>query len=201
MRKRRPTRFVAERIMLSPTQPTDSADSETPRCLSARRLEIPRFHDFGSSSLLAEGRTIGQAMPREQGVDRNTARCRRPHAPSGPFVARLGPKRRAKIASLRRSSAAPQGGLVGIVCESQVCQVTVHARGAIVTRRVEVPQTTALPDGDIELVIPEVTARCEAGSFRPADPGRRIVLQVESVLEPPKKPGSDRRKSEPSSTS
>ncbi|MFO0657600.1 MAG: DUF4139 domain-containing protein [Polyangia bacterium] len=78
---------------------------------------------------------------------------------------------------------------MGIVCESQVCQVTVHARGAIVTRRVEVPQTTALPDGDIELVIPEVTARCEAGSFRAQlDPGRRIVLQVESVLEPPKSP-------------
>lgn len=76
-----------------------------------------------------------------------------------------------------------------IVCESHVCQVTVHARGAIVTRMIEVPATTTVPDGDVDLVIPGVTSRCEAGSFRAQlDSGRRSVLFIESVLVPPQGP-------------
>ena len=76
-----------------------------------------------------------------------------------------------------------------IVCVSQVCQVTVHARGAIVTRRVELPASSPLPDGDVDLVITDVTARSEPGSFRAQlEPGRRSVLLVETVLVPPSSP-------------
>jgi len=67
--------------------------------------------------------------------------------------------------------------------------VTVHARGAIITRRVELPTGQPLADGDIDLVIGEVTARSEPGSFRAqVEGGRRSVLSVESVLVPPASP-------------
>lgn len=73
-----------------------------------------------------------------------------------------------------------------IVCGSQVCQVTVFARGAVVTRRVELPAGTTVPEGDLELVIPEVTIRSEPGSFRAQlDSGRRSVVLVDTVVVPP----------------
>lgn len=76
-----------------------------------------------------------------------------------------------------------------LVCGSEVCQVTVFARGAVVTRRVELPSEINLPDGDVELLIPEVTIRSEPGSFRAQlESGRRSVVLVDSVVVPPTGP-------------
>ncbi len=55
-----------------------------------------------------------------------------------------------------------------IVCASQITQVTIYARGALVTRRVILPDRQTLPDGDVDLVIEDLTALAEAGSMRAA---------------------------------
>ena len=49
-------------------------------------------------------------------------------------------------------------------CESQITDVTVYARGALVQRRVATP--ARLPDGDVDLIVPGVTALAEGGSVR-----------------------------------
>lgn len=76
-----------------------------------------------------------------------------------------------------------------LVCGSQVCQVTVFARGAVVTRRVELPAEASVAEGDLELVVPEVTIRSEPGSFRAQlESGRRSVVLVDAVVVPPAGP-------------
>ena len=51
-----------------------------------------------------------------------------------------------------------------LVCRSRVRQVTVHARGALVTRSLTLP---ALPDADVELVVPDVTALADPEANAP----------------------------------
>lgn len=64
-------------------------------------------------------------------------------------------------------------------CESAISGVVVYARGAIVTRRVQVP---AVDDGDVDVVVPGVTALAEPGSARARVVGEgRRVLSVHSA--------------------
>lgn len=71
-----------------------------------------------------------------------------------------------------------------IPCTSILTHVNVHARGALVTRRVNVPGDLA--DGDHELTVEGVTALAEGGSLRAALPedavDRRVVVAVRSAL-------------------
>jgi hypothetical protein len=68
------------------------------------------------------------------------------------------------------------------ICQSRVSRVTVHGRGALVTRRVDVPAD--LPDDDeIELIVPQVTVLADGGSVRAAlDGGARTVVSVQTSL-------------------
>jgi hypothetical protein len=70
-------------------------------------------------------------------------------------------------------------------CESQIHAVTVHARGAAVTRRVTVP---ALPRGDVEILVPDVTVLADPGSLRASIEGARVVAGVRSMLHVPEAP-------------
>lgn len=69
-----------------------------------------------------------------------------------------------------------------IGCESRVARVIVHARGALVTRRVAVP--AALADGELVVAVAGVTALAEPTSVRAALPegSGRAVLAVRSAL-------------------
>ena len=50
-----------------------------------------------------------------------------------------------------------------LLCTSRITRVVVHARGALVERRVDVP---ALPEGDVDLLVPGLTLLAESGSVR-----------------------------------
>jgi hypothetical protein len=65
---------------------------------------------------------------------------------------------------------------VEIRCESRIERVVVHARGALVTRTVDVPRQ--LPDGDVDLVMAGLTILTWPGSLRAAVRGtaRSIVF-------------------------
>jgi hypothetical protein len=69
-----------------------------------------------------------------------------------------------------------------IRCESLITHVDVHARGALVTRRVSVAET--LPDGDVTLAIDGVTPLMERGSVRVSlpDGAPRLVRAVRASL-------------------
>lgn len=58
---------------------------------------------------------------------------------------------------------AGQAGAV-LVCESTIEEVAVYARGADVTRKVLLPER--LPEGPCSVVVTNITAFCELGSFR-----------------------------------
>lgn len=62
--------------------------------------------------------------------------------------------------------------------------MTVHARGAWVTRALTLP--ASLPDEDVELVVPDVTPLADAGSVRAVVRGtRRRVVSVQTALAVP----------------
>lgn len=67
-----------------------------------------------------------------------------------------------------------------IECTSAVERVTVHARGALITRRVTLPE--ALPEGAVELRVPGVTALAEAGSVRAECEGDREIVALRAHL-------------------
>lgn len=71
---------------------------------------------------------------------------------------------------------------VAIPCESSITHVNVHARGALVTRRLALPD--ALPDGEVELVVEGVTAIAEGASVRASlpDGSKRAVVAVRATL-------------------
>lgn len=71
---------------------------------------------------------------------------------------------------------------VAIPCESSITHVNVHARGALVTRRLALPD--ALPDGEVELVVEGVTAIAEGASVRASlpDGSKRAVVAVRAAL-------------------
>ncbi len=73
-----------------------------------------------------------------------------------------------------------------ITCPSRITRVTVHGRGALVTRRLTVEGS--LPDGDVELAAEGVTVLAEAGSARASLVGAvegRTVVAVRSTLAVP----------------
>jgi hypothetical protein len=63
-----------------------------------------------------------------------------------------------------------------LVCESRIHQVVVYARGAVVTRRVSLPE--ALPLDPVDLVIPAITFLAEPGSLRASVDGGRDVVAL-----------------------
>src|SRR5262245_23159281 len=69
---------------------------------------------------------------------------------------------------------------MAIVCSSRVSHVTVHARGALVTREASVPRE--LPEGEVDLLLPDVTVLAEAGSVRASVSGARTLVSVETSL-------------------
>ncbi len=71
--------------------------------------------------------------------------------------------------------------------ESRITRVTVHARGALITREAELP---ALDDGPCQLELEGVTVLAQPGSVRAALPGAsgREVLAVASALAVPATP-------------
>src|SRR5262249_53474606 len=88
--------------------------------------------------------------------------------------------------SRQRSRHSSRDKLVAVhtICSSRVSQVTVHARGAWVTRTLTLPGS--LPDEDVELVAPDVTPLADAGSVRAVVKGtRRRVVSVQTALAVP----------------
>lgn len=63
-----------------------------------------------------------------------------------------------------------------LILNSRIQRVVVHARGAVVTRAVTLPE--ALPTETSELVIPEITRLAEPATFRALAKGSRQVVSV-----------------------
>ncbi len=78
--------------------------------------------------------------------------------------------------SVRRAMVSSQR----VLCSSIISEVTVYARGALITRHVSVPDN--LPDGPIELVVPSVSPLAEPASLRATVAGDRAILGVSSVM-------------------
>lgn len=81
-----------------------------------------------------------------------------------------------------------------ILCDSRITHVTVYARGALVTRKLLLPASSGLPDGDIEIAVDGITPISEPGSLRAtlhlaeshrAAAGGRQIVAVRSVLSVP----------------
>ena len=100
-----------------------------------------------------------------------------------------------------------------LVCPSKITQVTVHARGAVVTRLVSVPAVPAAErtdgadaDAEIDLVIEQITPLAEPGSVRAAllaapatagivapagsTAGGRQIVSIQSSLTVPETPAA-----------
>jgi len=70
---------------------------------------------------------------------------------------------------------------VDIECSSVIARVVVHARGALVTREVELPGH--LPDGIVDVAVPGITLMAQPGSARAALEGsERVVAAVNTAL-------------------
>ncbi len=69
-----------------------------------------------------------------------------------------------------------------IECESRIERVVVYSRGAVVTRRVSIPED--LPEGTVEVAIRGITVVAEPGSARALTEGERDVvgLRVKRVV-------------------
>lgn len=74
----------------------------------------------------------------------------------------------------------------GIPCESRISRVVVYARGAVVTRTVELP--VGIPPEGCELVVGGVTPLAEPGSVRTSVEGERRVTGVQAPLAWPSAP-------------
>jgi Domain of unknown function (DUF4139)/N-terminal domain of unknown function (DUF4140) len=75
-----------------------------------------------------------------------------------------------------------------IGCESRIERVVVYARGAVVTRRVTLPE--ALPEGPVALRVAGVTALAETGSVRAILTGDREVTALEARVVVPAAPAA-----------
>ena len=75
-----------------------------------------------------------------------------------------------------------------IACESRIERVVVYARGAVVTRRVTLPD--ALPDEPVELLVAGVTALAEAGTVRAVAGGEREVTALKARVVVPDAPAA-----------
>lgn len=69
-----------------------------------------------------------------------------------------------------------------LTCTSKIERVVVHARGALVTRVVDVPAD--LPNGVVDLEVPGITVLAESGTFRAAARQRHIA-SVKTSLQAP----------------
>lgn len=68
-----------------------------------------------------------------------------------------------------------------LTIESRISRVVVHARGALVTRSVPLPDD--LPAGKVDVCVPELTALAQAGSIRASFvEGARLVTAVRAEL-------------------
>ena len=68
-----------------------------------------------------------------------------------------------------------------IECSSVIARVVVHARGALVTREVELPGH--LPDGIVDVAVPGITLMAQPGSARAALEGsERVVAALHTAL-------------------
>lgn len=79
--------------------------------------------------------------------------------------------------------AVPSGGTMtveAITCESRISRVVVYARGAVVTRTVELP--VGLVSEAVELVVGGVTPLAEQGSVRTHVEGERRITGVQAPL-------------------
>lgn len=76
-----------------------------------------------------------------------------------------------------------------VVCGSRIEGVTVYARGAVVRRRVALPE--ALPVDPCDVVVGGVTAFADAGTMRATTTGGREVLGVRARLVVPERPAVD----------
>jgi hypothetical protein len=82
-----------------------------------------------------------------------------------------------------------------IDCESRIERVVVYARGAVVTRKVTLPES--LPEGAVELRLAGITALAEPGSVRALARGEREVTAIKAravIPKAPVKPGRLREK-------
>lgn len=70
-----------------------------------------------------------------------------------------------------------------VVCLSQIRSVVVYARGAVVTRRVDLPE--GLPSSRLDLVVEAITPLAAPGSFRVDAEGSRDALGLITELEIP----------------
>lgn len=70
-----------------------------------------------------------------------------------------------------------------VACGSRIESVVVYARGAVVSRRVELPE--ALPEGAVELRVAGITALADAGSVRAICEGEREVTALSAALRYP----------------
>jgi hypothetical protein len=80
--------------------------------------------------------------------------------------------------------------MLQIDCESRIERVVVYARGAVVTRKVTLPES--LPEGAVELTLAGITALAEAGSVRALAQGEREVTAIKAravIPKAPSKPG------------
>lgn len=75
---------------------------------------------------------------------------------------------------------------VSIECESRIERVVVYARGAVVARRITIPEI--LPDGPIEIAVRGITALAEPGSARVLAEGKRDVIGLQAKRDVPKTP-------------
>lgn len=76
--------------------------------------------------------------------------------------------------------------LVSIACESRIERVVVYARGAVVARRITLPEE--LPDGPVEIAVRGITALAEPGSARALAEGEREVIGLRAKRDAPKGP-------------
>src|SRR5512133_2477673 len=80
--------------------------------------------------------------------------------------------------------------MLQIDCESRIDRVVVYARGAVVTRRVTLPES--LPEGAVEIHLAGITALAEPGSVRALAQGEREVTAIKAravIPTAPARPG------------
>src|SRR5690349_379251 len=70
-----------------------------------------------------------------------------------------------------------------IECESRIERVVVYARGAVVTRRVALPEE--LPEGPVDVQVGGLTALAEPGSVRALIEGDREVAALKTRVSIP----------------
>ncbi|MEO5728119.1 MAG: DUF4139 domain-containing protein, partial [Byssovorax sp.] len=80
--------------------------------------------------------------------------------------------------------------MLQIDCESRIDRVVVYARGAVVTRKVTLPES--IPEGAVELYLAGITALAEPGSVRALARGEREVTAIKArtvIPTAPARPG------------